>query len=101
METDSKIGRDEAREKQQSGMKHRDYSFWLALLTLVAVSLGAQLIAFLKTEPEDVLIEVRQLRELIEVRTYDRFHRKEFDSFLRNNPELIPPDNWDEIRRSF
>ena len=65
--------------------------FWVALVVLVTVSLGAQIAVIAGTRPHDVLHEVRRLFTLVEERTGDRFYRSEFDDFLEKNPELTPP----------
>ena len=89
--------------------------FWvsLALGAVCLVMLAAQLMvnsrisemenrveAFIDSRievaPADVLREVRGLRDDVQHRTADRFFRAQFESFLKNNPQLKAPDNWEK-----
>ena len=36
------------------------------------------------------------LLQVIDTKTRDRFFRSEFQSFLDNNPQLQPPDEWEK-----
>lgn len=67
---------------------------WIAIILIAVAVVILQALTFIRTEPADVLFEVQMLRSEIRDRTNDRFYRADFDSFLRNNPELKPPSGW-------
>ncbi len=71
--------------------KRFSHRFWLALFALVVLVLVVQISTLVRTQPRDVLQEVQQLRAELSERTIDRFFRKEFENFLKENPELNPP----------
>lgn len=91
--------------EENSEMKHRideptsipvpnQQPVWIAIILIAVAVVLLQALTFIRTEPADVLFEVQMLRSEIRDRTNDRFYHQDFESFLKNNPQLKPPDGW-------